>query len=939
MFLQLNHDSVTDIIWHVTESGASASGNVAVDQGGAFLGSPAPTYSYTTSGNEITVTYTYILDWDWTESTNIEYGVRATDASADSGYSFTNIDVQYENDLDFNGTLSVEGAQGALTDGVSWVIGGDTLTWSGLTVVFQGSSTSPASDTDYDIRITDDDGGVWTQSTVATLSLNTTSDAATDTSDVHNVDIINITPNGQDSSNVQFTVKVDATQPVVASADDTALNEVDVVFTDDHSGLDQTTAETEANYTVYDNSGACSGATTIGVSLAELSGNTVTLTLAAEMTVDNDYCVVVNTSVTDTVGNQLDADPNDRATFTASAVADETAPGVVSDLAVGTATTTGSGLPTTVSNLATAESYARGFLLSWGIPSDDGSTGVPSSYDVRFVDAEDYPASITSSFPWGSGDLQAAKEPTPGPSPTAIQLSWTAPGDDGSSGTATSYDVRYSTTGAITEANWSFATEASGEPSPPQVADSTEDFTVTGLSQSSQYWFAMKSSDDAANTSDLSNTFATGTGDDTDYFSLACAWNGSDNSTCSSADGENSLWPNTLYYIAIKSEDSASNSSSISNIVSAHTAMKLGYNTIGIPYDIASATSTFSTNFIDNVSSGGTTTPVIYKWTSLGAADIDPGVMFNGRWTRVSATAALNTESNGTGFYIYSWGSTDNVLDVDTGTVPEYGDEVDTSEDWVGITLTSGRNLISSPYLKNVNFSDIDICKGSTFTTNGGCSGGTVKDFANATASVSAVEAAWVDTNIHHFLNPTTATSEACLDGTDNCTAVLRPWWGQWVQLIESETIRPDGTTDTNSNFTGSYTTLTDSDDTTFKVSASGIDNANFIVSLGDLPSPTTSGKTISSVTIYVRAKAVSGSGDETISFGTTSDLGGTATLVGGFLDFSYSPPAVDTYTEVNSMEVKVNVDAVDTGEQVQVSEVWVVAEFNDDYIMAIPKP
>jgi hypothetical protein len=34
-----------------------------------------------------------------------------------------------------------------------------------------------------------------------------------------------------------------------------------------------------------------------------------------------------------------------------------------------------------------------------------------------------------------------------------------------------------------------------------------------------------------------------------------------------------------------------------------------------------------------------------------------------------------------------------------------------------------------------------------------------------------------------------------------------------------------------------------------------------------------------------------------------------------------------------------VNVDAVDTGEQVQVSEVWVVAEFNDDYIMAIPKP
>ena len=62
---------------------------------------------------------------------------------------------------------------------------------------------------------------------------------------------------------------------------------------------------------------------------------------------------------------------------------------------------------------------------------------------------------------------------------TSVQLSWTAPGDDGATGTATTYDIRYSTS-TITEGNWASATQANGEPS-PQVAGSSESFTVTGL--------------------------------------------------------------------------------------------------------------------------------------------------------------------------------------------------------------------------------------------------------------------------------------------------------------------------------------------------------------------------------------------------------------------------------------------------------------------------
>jgi hypothetical protein len=61
---------------------------------------------------------------------------------------------------------------------------------------------------------------------------------------------------------------------------------------------------------------------------------------------------------------------------------------------------------------------------------------------------------------------------------TVAQLSWTAPGDNGSVGTATSYDIRYSTSGAITdEAKWSSASQVSGEPA-PAVAGTTQGMSV-----------------------------------------------------------------------------------------------------------------------------------------------------------------------------------------------------------------------------------------------------------------------------------------------------------------------------------------------------------------------------------------------------------------------------------------------------------------------------
>jgi len=85
-----------------------------------------------------------------------------------------------------------------------------------------------------------------------------------------------------------------------------------------------------------------------------------------------------------------------------------------------------------------------------------------------------------------------------------VTLTWTAPGDDGNVGTAAAYDIRYSASGTITEADWASATQASGEPA-PTAAGTSQTMTVSGLTPGTTYSFAMKTSDEAGNTSAISN--------------------------------------------------------------------------------------------------------------------------------------------------------------------------------------------------------------------------------------------------------------------------------------------------------------------------------------------------------------------------------------------------------------------------------------------------
>jgi hypothetical protein len=88
--------------------------------------------------------------------------------------------------------------------------------------------------------------------------------------------------------------------------------------------------------------------------------------------------------------------------------------------------------------------------------------------------------------------------------PGPITLQWTAPGDDGPNGTATSYDLRRSTTPITDLTTFNAATAVSGEPA-PQAAGSAETMQVN--LPAGTYYFALRTADEALppNQSGISN--------------------------------------------------------------------------------------------------------------------------------------------------------------------------------------------------------------------------------------------------------------------------------------------------------------------------------------------------------------------------------------------------------------------------------------------------
>jgi hypothetical protein len=216
----------------------------------------------------------------------------------------------------------------------------------------------------------------------------------------------------------------------------------------------------------------------------------------------------------------------------------------------------------TANNVTAQEATSTSITLTWTAPGDDGTIGTALQYDIRYaafpitdanweeavqVDGEPAPqpagsaeaitveglsSGTTYHFAIKAADevpnwsvlsnvvsRQTLDEEIPpaviadlaagNATAVSITLTWTAPGDDGSSGTASVYDIRYSTS-PITDANWDGAVQVDDEPS-PQTAGSNESFTVGGLNPDTTYYFVVKTADEVPNWSGLSNVSSAST--------------------------------------------------------------------------------------------------------------------------------------------------------------------------------------------------------------------------------------------------------------------------------------------------------------------------------------------------------------------------------------------------------------------------------------------
>lgn len=219
--------------------------------------------------------------------------------------------------------------------------------------------------------------------------------------------------------------------------------------------------------------------------------------------------------------------------------------------------------PAAVLNLAAVPGGAGSVTLNWTAPGDDGSTGTPYAYEIRYATSSGTLTSFTAATPvvgeptpgaaggaatmviggltdgatyyfglktadergnWSglsnvisavAGGGQTADTTPPaavtnlnvsGATTTSLTLGWTAPGDDATSGTASSYELRYGTA-PLTEANFAAASLVSGLPA-PGAAGTAQSKVVTGLAAGTTYHFALKTSDEVPNRSPLSNVAA-----------------------------------------------------------------------------------------------------------------------------------------------------------------------------------------------------------------------------------------------------------------------------------------------------------------------------------------------------------------------------------------------------------------------------------------------
>ncbi|MEZ0395394.1 MAG: CARDB domain-containing protein, partial [Anaerolineales bacterium] len=120
-------------------------------------------------------------------------------------------------------------------------------------------------------------------------------------------------------------------------------------------------------------------------------------------------------------------------------------------------------------------------------------SGTVADLDAVIVITDTTPPAAITTLAAGTGSTTGS-----------VNLVWLSPGDDGSSGTAASYLVRYAAAPILSQSDWNAATPVTTGIPAPLPASSAQNMTVGGLIPGNTYYFSIRAVDDVGNVGGLS---------------------------------------------------------------------------------------------------------------------------------------------------------------------------------------------------------------------------------------------------------------------------------------------------------------------------------------------------------------------------------------------------------------------------------------------------
>jgi hypothetical protein len=395
------------------------------------------------------------------------------------------------------------------------------------------------------------------------------------------------------------------------------------------------------------------------------------------------------------------------------------------------------------------------------------------------------------------------------PATNAITVRWTVPVDD--SGPLPGYQVRYSTA-----TPFDFDTATPYTLHPPTIGGSTATIAIQGLLPNTSYQIAVKAVDAVGQVGARSNVLAatTAAGSSSDVTppaavtdlvvfagattnnSLLLQWTATGDPLGGGTVGRasayevryatvpltagnfsqgalvasippdipgsaqelliGSLASNTTYYVALVVVDDSGNRSALSNVVTAHTALRRGYTIVSVPLLLASPNNYPDAVFGDDVG----LPPYAFHWNSSGATVADGCYAGTVSQPSFPTCASLSTVEAGLSYFLYSSGNR-AVLDA-TGTA--------VTAATVDVSLALGFNMVGNPYGQDIALSAVRVKRAADPLVE--------LSFADAVASGWVAGAMYVyDGAVHQALTP--ADPEA----------VFRPWNGAWIQSRVADAI------------------------------------------------------------------------------------------------------------------------------------------------------